>query len=74
METALLKVQTDITEALDKDCMAVLIVLDLPTAFDTLYHDILLNIHLNFSFGIQAEATKWFGSYLTNRVQSVAVS
>ena len=40
-ETALLKVQTDLLSALDKGYVAVLLMLDLPAAFDTIDHNIL---------------------------------
>ena len=71
-ETALLKVQTDITEALDKGSMAVFIMLDLSAAFDTLDHTILLR-RLQCFIGIEGNALKWFHSYISNRTQTVAV-
>ena len=71
-ETALLKTHTDILEALDKGSMAVLIMLDLSAAFDTLDHKILLK-RLHGSFGVHQHAFKWFQSYLSNRSQCVAV-
>ena len=43
METALLKVKTDIIQALDNQEVACLILLDLSAVFDTIDHDILLN-------------------------------
>ena len=42
-ETALLKVKTDIIQALDNQEVACLILLDLSAVFDTIDHDILLN-------------------------------
>ena len=39
-ETALLKVQTDILDALDKGSFVVLIMIDLSAAFDTLDHSL----------------------------------
>ena len=38
-ETALLKVHRDIVEALDRKCMAALVLLDLSTAFDVIDHN-----------------------------------
>jgi hypothetical protein len=42
IETALLKVNNDILDSLDKGCVSVLIMLDLSTAFDTIDHQTLL--------------------------------
>ena len=41
-ETALIKVQNDILSALDASSSAILVMLDLSAAFDTIDHDILL--------------------------------
>ncbi len=71
-ETALLRVQTDLLEALDRGSSAVLILLDLSAAFDTLDHSILLE-RLERSFGVTACALDWLRSYLTGRSQCVAV-
>ena len=71
-ETALLRVQTDIIEALDKGSMVVLIMLDLSAAFDTLDHDILLR-RLQGSVGVESNALKWFQSYISNRTQLVTI-
>lgn len=71
-ETALLKVQADIMDALDKGSNAVLITLDLSAAFDTIDHDILLN-RLHELFGISGEALKWLTSYFQGRAQSVII-
>ena len=71
-ETALLKVQTDILTALDKGSVAVLLMLDLSAAFDTIDHPILLT-RLADTFGVRNDALKWFKSYLSDRYQSVTV-
>ena len=42
-ETALIKVQADITSMLDASGMVVLVMLDLSAAFDTLAHAIMLD-------------------------------
>ncbi len=42
IETVLLKVQNDLMCAIDQGKAVVLFLLDLSTAFDTVYHDILL--------------------------------
>ena len=71
-ETALLKVQSDILTALDSGSGAVLLMLDLSAAFDTIDHGILLS-RLNSLYGINGDALDWFKSYLSNRVQRVII-
>ena len=71
-ETALLKVQSDILTALDSGSGAVLLMLDLSAAFDTIDHGILL-FRLNSLYGISGDALDWFKSYLSNRVQRVII-
>jgi Reverse transcriptase (RNA-dependent DNA polymerase) len=69
-ETALLKVVTDLTEAMDAGHHALLGLLDLSAAFDTVDHDILVE-RLSRSFGIRSVALDWLRSYLSCRRQSV---
>ena len=64
-ETALIKVQSDIAEALDQGSTAVLIMLDLSAAFDTIDHEILVS-RFEQSFGITSKALDWVKSYLTD--------
>jgi hypothetical protein len=71
-ETTLLRVQTDILDALDRGSMVVLIMTDLSAAFDTLDHPILLKRFCH-SFGIKEDALGWITSYLAGRSQRVAV-
>ena len=71
-ETALLKVQSDILTALDSGSGAVLLMLDLSAAFDTIDHGILLS-RLNSLYGISGDVLDWFKSYLSNRVQRVII-
>ena len=71
-ETALLKVQSDICEALDTGSMVALLMLDLSAAFDTLDHSILVK-RFEYSYGITGKALQWVSSYLADRTQSVAV-
>ena len=71
-ETALLKVQSDILTALDSESGAVLLMLDLSAAFDTIDHGILLS-RLNGLYGISGDALDWFKSYLSNCVQRVII-
>jgi hypothetical protein len=69
-ETAVLRVLSDILEAVDRGDVAALVLLDLSAAFDTVDHDILLQ-RLQLSFGIDGAAHRWFRSYLTDRTQFV---
>ena len=71
-ETALIKVQNDILSALDAGSSAILLMLDLSAAFDTIDHDILLSRLCNV-YGITGNALDWFRSYLTGRIQRVVI-
>ena len=71
-ETALIKVQNDILSALDAGSSAILLMLDLSAAFDTIDHDILLSRLCNV-YGITGNALDWFRSYLTCRIQRVVI-
>ena len=52
---------------------ALLVLLDLSSAFDTIDHSVLLN-HLQYAFGLRDTALAWMKSYLTDRTQSVVNS
>src|SRR6218665_1381906 len=69
-ETALLKVVTDITEAIDAGDHALLGLLDLSAAFDTVDHDVLAD-HLSRTYGIRSTALDWLRSYLCDRRQTI---
>ena len=71
-ETALIKVQNDILSALDAGSSAILLMLDLSAAFDTIDHDILLSRLCNV-YGITGNALDWFRSYITGRIQRVVI-
>ena len=71
-ETTLIKVQNDILSALDAGSSAILLMLDLSAAFDTIDHDILL-LRLCNVYGITDNALDWFRSDLTGRIQSVVI-
>ena len=72
-ETAILKVMSDILLALDSSDLAMLTLLDLSAAFDTVDHYILLK-HLNISYGISHSVLSWLTSYLGNRTQFVQLN
>ena len=71
-ETALIKVNNDILQTLDKGQYAALILLDLSAAFDTLDHDVFLKRARN-TLGITGQALEWLRSYFQHRTQAVAV-
>ena len=72
METALLKVKTNIIRALKNQEVACLILLDLSAAFNTTDHNTLLG-RLETRFAVTGTALNWLRSYLTKWTQAVAV-
>ena len=68
-ETAVLKVASDVWQAMDEGNITLLGLLDLSAAFDTVDHDILLH-RLNLSFGISGPVLKWLESFVRGRSQS----
>ena len=71
-ETALVRVQNDLLVALDARKIAILLLLDMSAAFDTIDHSILLR-RLEKQYLISGVALKWFRSYFTQRMQYVVV-
>ena len=72
-ETALLRVHNDILQAVDTHGGAILVLLDLSAAFDTIDHNKFLHI-LEHAFGVKGDTLKWFQSYLSDRTQSVVIN
>lgn len=72
-ETALLRVFNDLLLTVDSGSSAILVLLDLTAAFDTVDHKILLSC-LEQCIGIRGTALRWFQSYLTDRIFSVHLS
>ena len=68
-KTALLRVVNDLLQVPDSDHVYILSLLDLSTAFDTIDHDILIEI-LHITFGCSGTVLDWFTSYLNCRTQS----
>ena len=71
-ETALIRVQNDLLRAVDENKEAVLILLDLSAAFDTIDHELML-ARLTDRYGVTGIPHKWFKSYLCDRDQSVVI-
>ena len=71
-ETALLRILNDLLVMIDGGNNAVLVLLDLTAAFDTLDHTLLLQ-RLYAEIGLDGSALDWFSSYLSCRSQQVLV-
>ena len=71
-ETALLKVQSDTLNAIEKQESVLLLLLDLSAAFDTVDHVILLS-RLNTRYGFKGNTLHWFASCLKERRQFIQV-
>ena len=71
-ETALLLVQNDILRAIDCKKAALLVMLDLSSAFDTLDQTILLN-RLSQLYGVRDAPLSWFTSYFRDRKNRVRI-
>ena len=71
-KTALLRVQNDILQAVDSEGGAILVLLDLSAAFDTIDRQFFLDL-LVYSVGIRGDALRWFKSHLQDRTQTVQI-
>jgi hypothetical protein len=72
-ESAVVSVMNDIIRSIDDGKVVPLVLLDLSAAFDTVDHDILLEVLQN-RFLVNDVTLSWFHSYLTGRTQSVNVN
>ena len=68
----MLKITNDCLWAMENQMVTVLVVTDLSAAFDTVDHEILLDV-LSKKFGLQETALKWFDNYLRPRSCEVSV-
>ena len=66
----MLKVFSDIIDAMDKDHLVLLSLLDLSATFDMVNHSI-LSERLERSFEVKGALLHWFASYLAGRSQAV---
>ncbi|KAK3699222.1 hypothetical protein QZH41_002092 [Actinostola sp. cb2023] len=71
--TALLRVQSDIFMSMDRQEITLLVLLDLSAAFDTIDHEIMLEV-LQSDFGVIGDALKWMKSFLSGRKQHVVIN
>ena len=69
-ETALLKIQNDISASMDSGKAVALTLPDLSAAFDTIDHYILFNCFSD-QLGVDDTVLRWIKSYLTNHKQKV---
>ena len=72
-ETALVRVQNDILRTLDQVGAAILVLLDLSAAFDTIDHSILLS-RMESVLGVKGSALQWFKSYMLGRKQRIKIN
>lgn len=72
-ETLLVRLVNDLYLNLDNGKCTVLLLLDLSAAFDTVDHELLLDILKN-EIGLGGTVLKWFESFLRGRKQSVSVN
>ena len=72
-ETAVLKIHNDLLIMMDKRDNAVLLLLDLSAAFDTINHSLLLK-KLKDMYGITGTVLQWLKSYLENRKFKVIIN
>ena len=71
-ETSLLKVMNTLLWNIENGMVTVLVAIDLSAAFDTVDHDILLNV-VEKEFGITGNVLNWCKTYLANRAFKVCV-
>ena len=69
-ETALLKIQNDISTSVDSGKAVALTLLDQSTAFDMIDHSVLHDC-LKEWFGVDGTVLTWRDSYLTNHKQKI---
>ena len=72
-ETAVLKIQSDLLMMMDKRDNAVLLLLDLSAAFDTINHKLLLE-KLQYKYNITGTVLTWIKSYLSERKFKVLIN
>ena len=71
-ETSLVKLVNNILWAMERQLVTVVVILDLSAAFDTVNHDLLLEV-LEKQYGIVGTARQWYTSYLKPRMFKVGI-
>ena len=71
-ETLLMRVTNDILKNMDSSKCTIMLLLDLSAAFDTVDHDVLLNM-LWFELGFRGKVYNWFVEFLRDRRQAVGI-
>ena len=71
-ETALVKLCNDVLWSMERQRVTAIVAIDLSAAFDTVDHNILLDV-LNVRFGILGAALEWYDNYLRPRSMMVNV-
>ena len=71
-ETSMVKLVNDLLWSMERKEATAVAVIDLSAAFDTVDHNILINL-LHETFGIGDKALRWFQSYLENRYCKVKI-
>ena len=72
-EHAILKLLDTIYKNMDKQCVTLVLAIDLSAAFDTVNHSLLLKV-LNKTYNIKGTALKWFTSYLSDHSVCVQIN
>ena len=71
-ETSLVKLIDDLLWAMEKQLVTAVMILDLSAAFNTVDHDLLLEV-LEKRFGVTDKAKKWYSNYIKQRKFSVMI-
>ena len=71
-ETALCSLMDELLWSLEKGRANILVPLDLSAAFDTVDHQILLEV-LSATYGLSGNALRWMSSYLMDRKLSISI-
>ena len=72
-ETALAKLVNDLLWSMEKGCVTSFVAIDLLAAFDTVSHDILLDL-LDVRYGVIGKALEWFELYTNPRYFKMKVN
>ena len=72
-ETSLIKLVNDLLWAMEKQEVTAMTILDPSAVFDTVDHDLLLEV-LNKRFGVKQKALKWYEQYLKPRKFKVSIN